>query len=116
MSLGIENLKPTVKVLANLISSLSNADSNNDGKFDSAEIFAIVQIFIMKLITVYGSISEALVELKDVDSTERKELIKLFNQEFNLQNDLVEELIEEWLVVIEQLVTLGTKTVDHFKK
>lgn len=115
MSLGIENLKPTIKVLAQLISSISSADSNQDGKIDAAEMFGIVQVFVMKLITIYGSLSEAMTELKDLDSQERKELIAAFNEAFDLKNDVVEELIEEWLVVIDQVSTLGVKTLNHFK-
>lgn len=116
MSLGIEKLKPTIKVLAQLISSVSSVDANQDGKIDAAETFGIVQVFVMKLISVYGSLGEALVELKDVDSQERKELILAFNEAFNLTDDVVEELIEEWLVTIDQVVSLGTKTLEHFKK
>lgn len=116
MSLGIEKLKPTIKVLAQLISSVSSADANQDGKIDAAETFSIVQVFVMKLISVYGSLSGALAELKDLDAQERKELITAFNEAFDLTDDVVEELIEEWLVTIDQVATLGAKTLEHFKK
>jgi Ca2+-binding EF-hand superfamily protein len=116
MSLGIENLKPTIKVLAQLISTISKADSNKDGKIDTAEMFGIVQVFVMKLISIYGSLGQALLELKDLDSKERTELIKAFNESFDLENDLTEEIIKEWLVTIDQVATLGAKTLEHFKK
>jgi hypothetical protein len=115
MSLGIENLKPTIKVLAQLISTISKADSNKDGKIDAAEMFGIVQVFVMKLISIYGSLGQALLELKDLDSAERKELIKVFNSSFDLENDITEELIKEWLIVIDEVATLGSKTLNHFK-
>lgn len=115
MALGIENLTPTIRTLAQLITTATNIDSNKDGKIDTAEMLSIVQIFVMKVISVYGSISEAVNELKDVDSEERTILVKVFNEEFDLKNDVVEELIEEWLVVIDQLITLGSKTSAHFK-
>jgi hypothetical protein len=116
MSLGIENLKPTVKVLAQLISSLSKADSNGDGKIDAAEMFGIVQVFVMRLISVYGSLGDAVLELKDLNSDERKELILVFNEAFVLKNDAGEKLIEEWILLLDQLVNLGSKTLNHFKK
>lgn len=115
MSLGIENLKPTIKMLAQLITLSANLDSNKDGQIDTAELLGIVQIFVMKLITIYGSIGEAVKELKDVDSTERTEIIKIFNEEFKLKNEVLEEIIEEWLLITDQLINLGSKTISYLK-
>jgi hypothetical protein len=114
-TIGIEKLTPTIRTVAQLITALTKIDANKDGNIDTAEIFAIVQVFVMKVVAVYGSLPAALAELKDVDSTERKELVKVFNEEFDLSNDVLEGLIEEWLVIVDQLVTLGLKTASHFK-
>lgn len=116
MALGIENLKPTIKILAQLITMSTSLDSNKDGKVDTAEMLGIIQIFVMKLITVYGSLGEAIDELKDVDSNERTEIIKIFNEEFKLDNKVLEEIIEEWLLIADQLITLGSKTANYLKK
>ena len=115
MALGIENLTPIIRTLAQLITTTTKIDSDKDGKIDTAEMLSTIQFFIMKIVSVYGSISDALTELKDVDSEERKVLVKVFNEEFDLENDVVEGLIEEWLVIIDQLITLGSKTSSHFK-
>jgi hypothetical protein len=116
MSIGIEKLKPAVKHLAQLISSSTQIDVNGNGKIDTAEIFGIVQVLVFKVISIYGTLPDALNELKNVDSAERTELIKLFNEEFDLKNDVVESILEEWFLLIDQAVTLSVKTASHFKK
>jgi len=114
MSLGIEKLKPTIQHLAQLISAFTKVDVNGNGKIDTAEIFGIVQVLVFKVISIYGTLPDALAELKDVNSAERTELIKLFNEEFDLADDVLESLLEEWFLIIDQVITLSTKTVKHF--
>lgn len=114
MSLGIEKLKPAIQHLAQLISASTKVDVNGDGIVDTAEIFGIVQVLVFKVIAIYGTLPDALAELKDVNSSERAELVKLFNEDFDLADDVIEGLLEEWFVIIDQVITLSTKTVKHF--
>jgi hypothetical protein len=113
---GIDKLTVLVKTLAQLISTAVKVDANKDGKIDAVEIFSIAQFVVVKAISVYGSLDGTVAEFKDLDAQEKKQLIEAFNEEFNLPNVEVEKLIEEWLVVINQLATLSTKTLNHFKK
>lgn len=115
MSLGTEKLKGVVATLAQLITSAIKADVNKDGKIDTVEIFSIVQFFVVKVVSIYGSFDQALLELKELDNTERAELIAVFNSNFDLDNDQVEQLLEEWLVVIDKAITLSTKTAAFLK-
>jgi hypothetical protein len=68
------------------------------------------------VIAIYGTLPAALAELKDVDSVERAELVKVFNENFDLSDDVVESLLEEWFVLIDQVITLSSKTVTKFSK
>ena len=115
MSLGTEKLKGVVATLAQLITSAIKADVNKDGKIDTVEIFSIVQFFVVKVVSIYGSFDQALLELKELDNTERAELIAVFNSNFDLDNDQVEQLLEEWLVVVDKAITLSTKTAAFLK-
>lgn len=115
MALGIEKLTPTLRTLAQLITSATKIDANKDSKIDTAEIFSFVQILVMKIVSVYGSLPAALSELQDVDSAERKELIKVFKEEFDLADDVLEGLIEDWITVLNDLVDIFTATLKHFK-
>lgn len=115
MSLGTEKLKGVVATLAQLITSAIKVDTNKDGKIDTVEIFAIVQLFVVKIVSVYGSLDQALLELKDLTNEERAELVSVFNSNFDLENDQVEQLLEEWLVTIDKAITLSTKTAALLK-
>lgn len=115
MSLGTEKLSGVVRTLAQLITSAIKVDANKDGKIDTVEIFAIVQFFVVKVVSVYGSFDQALLELKDLTHEERAELIQVFNSEFDLENDQVEKLLEEWLVIIDQAITISSKTAALLK-
>lgn len=115
MSLGTEKLKGVVATLAQLITSAIKADVNKDGKIDTVEIFSIVQFFVVKVVSIYGSFDQALSELKELDNTERAELVQVFNSNFDLDNDQVEQLLEEWLVVVDKAITLSTKTAALLK-
>jgi hypothetical protein len=116
MSLGIEKLKPAIQHLAQLISASTKVDVNGNGIVDTSEIFGIVQVLVFKVIAIYGTLPAALAELKDVDSVERAELVKVFNENFDLSDDVVESLLEEWFVLIDQVITLSSKTVTKFSK
>jgi hypothetical protein len=115
MALGIEKLTPTLRTLAQLITSATKIDANKDSKVDTAEIFGFVQIIVMKVVSIYGSIPAALAELQDVDSAERKELIKVFKEEFDLADDALETLIEDWITVLNDLADTFATTLKHFK-
>lgn len=115
MSLGTEKLTGVVRTLAQLITSAIKVDTNKDGKIDTVEIFAIVQFFVVKIVSVYGSFDQAIAELKDLTHEERTELVKVFNEEFDLTNDQLEQLLEEWLLVIDKGVTLSSKTASLLK-
>lgn len=115
MSLGTEKLKGVVATLAQLITSAIKADVNKDGKIDTIEIFSIVQFFVVKVVTIYGTFDQALLELKDLTHEERAELIKVFNDEFDLPNEQLEQILEEWLVIVDKAVTLSSKTATFLK-
>ena len=99
-----------------MISASTKVDVNGNGVVDTSEIFGIVQVLVFKVIAIYGTLPAALAELKDVDSLERAELVKVFNENFELSDDVIESLLEEWFVLIDQVITLSSKTVTKFSK
>ena len=115
MSLGTEKLTGVVRVLSQLLTSAVKVDTNKDGKIDAVEIFSIVQFFVVKVVSIYGTFDQAIAELKELSHEERAELIKVFNDEFDLPNDQLEQILEEWLTIIDKAVTLSSKTAALLK-
>ena len=90
-------------------------DSDKDGKIELTEIFSFVQTLVMKVAAVYGTFPEAMKQFKDVKSAERKELIVAFADSFNLENNDAEEVIEEWLFVIDDIADAVVITKKYFE-
>jgi hypothetical protein len=99
-----QELKSLVTAFGELITAAAKLDSDKDGKIELTEIFSFVQTLVMKVAGVYGSFPEAIKQLNDVTSEERTEFIDTFASEFELSNDDAEELIEEWLYMVDDLL------------
>lgn len=112
---GIEISKPVIRDFASVISSLINIDANRDGKIDTGEGFGFGAILFNAVLRHYANLGEFLAEMKDTDSAERKELITVFKEGFDLQNDEVEFLIEDVIAYLENTITEGKILVDRFR-
>ena len=109
-----QELKSLVTAFGELITAAAKLDSDKDGKIELTEIFSFIQTLVMKVAAVYGSFQEAIKQFKDVKSAERKELIVAFADSFNLENKAAEELIEEWLFVIDDIADAVVTTKKYF--
>jgi hypothetical protein len=109
-----QELKSLVTAFGELITAAAKLDSDKDGKIELTEIFSFVQTLVMKVAAVYGSFPEAMKQFKDVKSAERKELIVAFADSFNLENNDAEEVIEEWLFVIDDIADAVVITKRYF--
>lgn len=101
----IEFASPFIRDLADLISKALRVDADGDGKVSLAEGLVLGQSAIVAFMKHYNSVTDALEDLKDADSEERKELIRVFSQGFDLDNDTVELLIERTFAFVEDTVT-----------
>jgi len=113
--LGIDNAALLASDLGSIITGLVNIDTNNDGKISAIETFGFLQLATVKVLSRYRTLSEAMAELKDADSTERKALIGELAKTFDLENDEAELLIEDWLFWVEEGGTLVGRTIDLLK-
>ena len=115
----IDVASPFVADVADLISKLIKIDADKDGEISLFEGLNAGQVLIFKVMAQYQKAPEAIEQLRDADSTERKELIKVFKQSFNLDNDEVEGLIEVTIEFLEDTITdgieLGRRWSELFK-
>jgi hypothetical protein len=115
----IDVASPFVADIADLISKLIKIDADKDGSISLFEGLNAGQVLIFKVMAQYQKAPEAIEQLRDADSTERKELIKVFNQSFDLNNDKVEDLIEVTIEFLEDTITdgieLGRRWSELFK-
>ena len=115
----IDVVSPFVADVADLISKLIKIDADKDGQISLFEGLNAGQVLIFKVMAQYQKAPEAIEQLRDADSTERKELIKVFNQSFDLDNDKVEDLIEVTIGFLEDTITdgieLGQRWSELFK-
>lgn len=115
----IDVVSPFVADVADLISKLIKIDADKDGEISLFEGLNAGQVLIFKVMAQYQKAPEAIEQLRDADSTERKELIKVFKQSFDLNNDEVEDLIEVTIEFLEDTITdairLGQRWSELFK-
>jgi len=104
---SIEFASPVVRDLAVVISQAVDIDKNRDKKIDLGEWFSFGQILASALFRQYGNANDALADFRDANSLERKELIAVFTEGFDLPNDTAETIIEETLAFVEDFATRG---------
>lgn len=113
---GIEISKQIIRAIAVVISGLLNIDANKDGKVDLGEGSALAMMLFQQIVANYANFGEFIAEIKDVDSTERKELITVFREGFDMSNDEAEQKVEQTLVDLEEIVTRVSAIAGRFKK
>lgn len=92
--LGIENLKKAGKFGVSL--GMQFEEATADEKFTWTDLFG----FFDELIQIPGIVNNRaaiVAEFKDLDETERNELLEYLKDEFNLDNDTLEAKIEKGL-------------------
>jgi len=116
----ITTASPFVADVASIISRLIAIDADKDGEISLSEGLVVGQDVIVKVMRHYSTAAEAIAELKDANSAERKELIAVFGQGFDLSNKDAEKLIEDTLAFVEGSVTeainIGQRWSDLLKK
>jgi hypothetical protein len=111
MSLGIEAVKPAIKVAADLRNI--TADALADGKFTPMEIFA----FVPALLQVQGIIEsgpQILAQLKEADHNDRAALEAYAKEELKIADQEVEQFIGDaldWAIATLQLFISGKQSL-----
>jgi hypothetical protein len=107
MSLGIESIKPAIKVAAELRNVTAAAFA--DGKFQVMEAFGYVPA-LMQVQAIVESGPTILAELKDADHAERAELEAYAINELKIEAADVEGFIADaldWIIASLQLFISG---------
>ncbi len=106
--LGIENLKVAIVSAINLGEKIEK-NLADDGKISLAEALKIGAGSFGGVIKVIKSGNQIKAEVKDLDSSEIKELRDLIKEELDLENDKIEIVIEksiDFLVGLEELIAV----------
>lgn len=111
---SIEFASPFVRDVAELISKGLRIDSDKDGKISLTEGLVLGQSVIVTLMKHYSDALQAVEDLKDADAIERKELIKVFSEGFDLDDDTIESLIERTIAFVEDTITNATGLVKEW--
>lgn len=99
------------QVIGRLLSKLIRIDQNKDGRISQIEIFSAVQMLITESMLLFGSLDEIKEAFKDITAEDIKELTAGYAQQFDLDNDRLEVLIERWLFEATEVYDLISDTV-----
>ena len=112
---GIDVASPFVRDVADSVSKLIGIDANQDGNVSLGEGLAVGQDLIFKVMKHYANVQEAIAQLGDANSEERKELIAVFIEGFDLANDKVEQAVEKVIAYLERTITDGVKLYEEVR-
>lgn len=105
---GIQETKEVLKVAAEIGNGVGIA--LQDGKFELSELALFVGALIDLPNAIQG-IQQVPVELKDLDETERLELLNYMRDQFDIPQDETEEAVEDH---VEFLLSLWKLVQKHY--
>lgn len=98
--LGIENLKPTAKIIAISASKIINIDENQDGKVSTREILGAVGDVAISVIGQTPNLRESGKEALDLSEAEKIELVSLIMDQLNLTSAKANALVNRALSIV----------------
>ena len=104
--LGIDNLKKALIAAINLAKKIEK-NYTDDGKISFVEVLGIGASSFGDILRVIKSGSEIKAEFINLDDNEKDELIQFVKDEFDLENDKIENIVEkslEFLVGLDELI------------
>ena len=111
----MENARKFGEAIGKLTTGAINLDSNRDGKISTAEIIGFGTTVLVQALGNFQNIPEAIRELRKEGSAARVAFLEGLKNEFDLENDAAEFIIEDWLDWIEKGITLGERTAKVLK-
>jgi len=111
---GIENVSPVAEFLGTFVSSIATIDKNKDGKISTLEILNTTQMVAIQGFGISSQVDwkEFREELKDLDPEEVKLVVSHYADTFDLENDQLEWLIEDYLRVLGDFYSVVNRTID----
>ena len=109
MEHGTEALRKVIDAIVALGDSYDNA--MKDGKITWKDTFVLGKV-LPEVIEVISVSSDVVDEIKDLDETEKKELVEYFRKEFDLDNEKAEEYVEKAISMISEYSNLGVEVVS----
>lgn len=111
--LGIENLK---KVLAATLHLANRVDQvTQDGFQPLTDLVALLPNLVDGVSLIKNG-KDALAEFKELDATEKKEILAFVKAEFDIADDKLEDVVETAFEVIESVSVLIVKITVALKK
>jgi len=110
--IGIDNLKIMFKSIARLSSITANGLSDGIGASDVMSLIDVLKIANELKEADFSAMPQ---EFFDLDEEERNEIFELFKEEFDLENDFIEDVIEQILEGLAQLIPAIFAIAKRFK-
>jgi len=108
--IGIERIKKAIAVAAGFGKQIEAALA--DGKFTLSDAPAFVDD-IIGLVTVAKEPKALLAEVKDLSAEETEELKQVFEEQFDLENDDTEKVVEQGIILICQTGELVSNFIAY---
>ena len=88
-----------------ILNAVLTIDANKDKKIELSEVLPLLMVVVTRTMSSYGSIGQALSELKEAfvgegNAGARAELVAVFAEKFDIENDVIEELVEDTLAYL----------------
>ena len=101
---GIDNLKPTARIIGSAITSVANLDANKDGNISGGEIVTSVWQLSSKVLGNRPDLKALKNEGLDLNEAEKAELVEIVAQETVMPRKKVEVLVERGVAIVLDLV------------
>lgn len=104
------------KAAAQLVSVVANSDSNKDGRFSVQEVSFALLTQIGQVSTIVTKSRAAFESFRSLTVAQRREVISLFAENFDIPDDKAEEQIEVVLSEANEIVSSLAKLIKKFRK
>lgn len=101
-TIGIEKLQRAVKAVIGLGMTVTN--SLEDSKITGGE-WVKISFDGIKLASALKDFGQIKDEVKDLDASEKDQIVELVKQEFDIPNDVAEAMVEEAFEILFKFVT-----------
>lgn len=88
-----------------ILNAVLSIDANKDKKIELSEVLPLLMVVVTRTMSSYASIGQALSELEEAfvgeeNAGARAELVGVFAANFDVENDVIEELVEDTLAYL----------------
>lgn len=109
---GIDKVKKVLDVVIGISNDTGKA--LEDGKFEGKEALAYLDD-LMKIPNIVSDLPALKEQFKDIDASEREELIEYAKVQFDIPQDRIEAIVESSLLIAYKLIDIGFDVVELAK-